>query len=496
MEKQGGKIHMKETYNLKIKEYDTQTTVSLYKKSIIIRDELENAIIQLKRFRCSIISNITDLGNGLSKYTCDETVLEDKIKEIITDKNLQSHYSYIKSCVPCSYITETVNDYEKHERSTIISLSRTKKAIYDYAYANDWTLFVTLTFDDNILLAKYGKSAADYDTCVKCLHIFFTVLKRQCPELQYLGVPELHHYYYDSNNNAVVFNGEKLNNEIYYYLLNKPNRTVQEQDIINKVAKGVYKRRFHFHFLFHNYPEKFLVDSLKRDKKGRIIYNLTNYKLGFTTATVIDSLEASQHYITKYISKDLVELSKGKKRYWTSKNLKKPVENTYCLEDHELRSINADLTNVIESDTRYKVISVENGEFKNKICYGVILNGEIFKTESLIDYLNLDLGVIRHYHYKNFQLQYDNADKNNQHYTHPCASLLYWCHGYSVPDRPLDYLANAVIRSLNEELQLRTRPNAFSGKVEYVPEEYIYFTVDDVFCKAVLENGEYVYHKL
>ena len=114
-------------------------------------------------------------------------------------------------------------------------MNRTKKAIYDYAYANNWTLFVTLTFDDNILLDKYGKSASDYDTCVKCLHIFFTVLKRQCPEVQYLGVPELHHYYYDSNNNIVVFNGEKLNNETYYYLLNKPNRTVQEQDIVNKI---------------------------------------------------------------------------------------------------------------------------------------------------------------------------------------------------------------------------------------------------------------------
>ena len=62
---------MKETYNLKVKEYDNQTTVSLYKKSVIIRDELENAIIQLKRFRFSIISSITDLGNGLSKYACD-----------------------------------------------------------------------------------------------------------------------------------------------------------------------------------------------------------------------------------------------------------------------------------------------------------------------------------------------------------------------------------------------------------------------------------------
>ncbi len=487
---------MKETYNLKIKEYDTQTTVSLYKKSIIIRDELENAIIQLKRFRFSIISNITDLGNGLSEYACDETILEDKIKEIITDKNLQSHYSYIKSCVPCSYITKTINDYEKHERSIITSLSRTKKAIYDYAYANDWTLFVTLTFDDNILLDKYGKSAADYDTCVKCLHIFFTVLKRQCAEVQYLGVPELHHYYYDSDNNVVVFNGEKLNNEIYYYLLNKPNRTVQEQDIINKILTGEYKRRFHFHFLFNNYPKRFLIDSQHRDKKGRIIYNLTNYKLGYTTATMIESVEASQHYITKYISKDLVELSKGKKRYWASKNLKMPVENTYCLEEHELRSINADLTNVIESDTRYKIISVENGEFKNKICHGVVLNNEIFKAECLIDYVNLNLGVVRHYHYKKFQLSYNNTDKNNLHYKHPYADLIYWCKGYSVPDRPLDYLANAVIQSLNEELRFLTRPNAFSKRVQYVPEEYIYFTIDDMFCKAVLENGEYVYHKL
>ena len=262
------------------------------------------------------------------------------------------------------------------------------------------------------------------------------------------------------------------------------------------MGKGEYKRRFHFHFLFNNYPQKFLTDSLKRDKKGRIIYNLTNYKLGFTTATVIDSLEASQHYITKYISKDLVELSKGKKRYWASKNLKMPVENTYCLEEHELHSINADLTNVIESDTRYKVVSVENGEFKNKICHGVVLNNEIFKTESLIDYVSIDLGVVRHYHYKKFQLQYDNTDKNNQHYTHPCASLLYWRYGYSMPDRPFDYLTNAVIQSLNEELQFLTRPNAFSKRVQYVPEEYIYFTIDDVFCKAVLENGEYVYHKL
>ena len=118
--------------------------------------------------------------------------------------------------------------------------------------------------------------------------------------------------------------------------------------------------------LFNNYPEKFLTDSSHRDGKGRIIYNLTNYKLGYTTATIIDSVEASQHYITKYISKDLIELSKGKKRYWVSKNLKRPIENEYFVEENEFRNLKIDIVDAIESDSRYKVVAIENNGFETK----------------------------------------------------------------------------------------------------------------------------------
>ena len=119
---------MKETYNLKIKEYNSQTTISLYKNPVIIRDELENAVIQLKRFRHSIINQVVDLGNGNSQYSCDESILDKKIDEVINDKNLQSCHHYIKLCVPCSYIGKTTNNEEKHERSIIASMSRTKKS--------------------------------------------------------------------------------------------------------------------------------------------------------------------------------------------------------------------------------------------------------------------------------------------------------------------------------------------------------------------------------
>ena len=44
-----------------------------------------------------------DLGNGTSLYSCDETILENKINEIIIEKNLQAHYSYIKSWVQKKY---------------------------------------------------------------------------------------------------------------------------------------------------------------------------------------------------------------------------------------------------------------------------------------------------------------------------------------------------------------------------------------------------------
>ena len=481
---------MKETYNLKIKEYNSQTTISLYKNPVIIRDELENAVIQLKRFRHSIINQVVDLGNGNSQYSCDESILDKKIDEVINDKNLQSCHHYIKLCVPCSYIGKTTNNEEKHERSIIASMSRTKKSIYDYAYSNNWNMFVTLTFDDNILNVKYGKGASDYDTCVKCLHSFFTVLKRQCPEIQYLGVPELHHYYYDNNNNAVVFNGKKMNNEIYSSFLNKPNRTVQEQDIVNKILCGEYKRRFHFHFLFNNYHEKFLTDSSHRDGKGRIIYNLTNYKLGYTTATIIDSVEASQHYITKYISKDLIELSKGKKRYWVSKNLKRPIENEYFVEENEFRNLKIDIVDAIESDSRYKVVAIENNGFENKIYNGVVLNKELFNTDFLIDYI--DLGVVRHFHYKTFGFRYDENDKYNLHFSHPVASITYFTNGCKIPDRPIGYLIEIILRELNKELEFRTRGSAFGGN-SYIPEDVIYFTIDGVYGKAVLENGEYIY---
>ena len=70
-------------------------------------------------------------------------------------------------------------------------------------------------------------------------------------------------------------------------------------------------------------------------KNGKEIYNINNrsFKYGFTTATKIESTEKVSNYITKYITKELITMSKRQHRYLYSKNLAKPQSETLFEED-------------------------------------------------------------------------------------------------------------------------------------------------------------------
>lgn len=385
-------------YNLKIKEYKEQYVISTYTNSIKDREEMENLIIQLKRIRSKyskLLRECDDMqGKGIY-YVDDLNNWYDEKNEFYFDNDIdikENVKNVLEFFVPTHWIATIKSDFEKEERSLSTSIARTKNKIYDIAYSNDWNMFITLTFDDDLLIKKYGQGAWDYDTCVKCLHSFFTILRRKYKNVQYLGVMELHHNFYDIvNGNEVIYNNQILDDKTYNVILDKQNRTNLENDIIKNVNNGTYKRRYHFHFLFNNYPLCELVDSGKRDAKGRIIYNLLNYTLGFTTCTLLDDVKASQFYITKYVTKDLIATTKCKKRYWASRNLNKVVENNYFLEDVDLKNIQEELCD----DSDYtKSIKVENDNFTN-IIYKYILHDFKIKDNSMIlDYVDKKTNVI------------------------------------------------------------------------------------------------------
>lgn len=168
-------------------------------------------------------------------------------------------------------------------KSLQTSVARTKQKIYDYAKANsdEFMFFVTLTFDPNKV------NSFDYSLVTSKMTNWLRNIRKKIPSLKYIGVPEQH-------------------------------------------KSG----RFHFHFLMSDISA-ILIDSGHKTKEGMIIYNLEAYKLGFSTATVIQDRERVSNYLSKYITKDLALQTKGKKRYWHSKGLSLPQESLDLIPDIE-----------------------------------------------------------------------------------------------------------------------------------------------------------------
>lgn len=172
---------------------------------------------------------------------------------------------------------------EAEEHCKKVSLSSTKNRIYNISRSNIWDWFITLTFD------REKTDASDYDLVVRRLKVFLNHLQqRQCPELKYLIVPELH------------------------------------KD----------KKHYHFHGLLSGCDGLRFKYSGHDAKDGQPIYNILNWTWGFTTATRVYDTQRVSSYITKYITKESCVFLKEKHRYYCSRNINR-AKPQYFIIDHE-----------------------------------------------------------------------------------------------------------------------------------------------------------------
>jgi len=157
------------------------------------------------------------------------------------------------------------------------STRRSKTSVTDYALANEFTQFITLTIDPKLIDSK------DFDLCKKRVSKWLNNQRRHSPKLTYIIVAEKH-------------------------------------------KKG----GIHFHAVVNNYNGKLEVAVNKKTgrkltKNGKQIYNLSGWPYGFSTLSNIENKEATAYYLTKYLTKDFIEAF-NKKRFWTSRNLIKPTK--------------------------------------------------------------------------------------------------------------------------------------------------------------------------
>jgi hypothetical protein len=85
------------------------------------------------------------------------------------------------------------------------------------------------------------------------------------------------------------------------------------------------QKSIHFHALLKNYTGNLTKTKIKQ--KNRIIYNIKSYKSGYSTLVKIDNIDKVSTYVKKYITKEMPQFN-GKKRYWSSQNLTRPIKIT------------------------------------------------------------------------------------------------------------------------------------------------------------------------
>jgi hypothetical protein len=185
-------------------------------------------------------------------------------------------------------------------RSFDVSVSRTKNKLIDLVRSNNWDYFLTFTFNPD-KVDRYN-----YDEVVKKMSVWLNNQRKKYFNLKYVVVPELH-------------------------------------------KDGAY----HFHGLFSDGLT--YVDSGYKDKQGRVIYNVSDYKIGFTTATRVTDTKKAGQYILKYITKDLCFRTENKRRYWASRNLNKPeMEKLYIGDDNTIHQM---LFNAIKKANHSHMVS-------------------------------------------------------------------------------------------------------------------------------------------
>lgn len=177
-------------------------------------------------------------------------------------------------------------DFDEEEtkdklHSEINSRNRTIKNLFNIARANDWSWFLTFTFD------THRVNSTNYDSVMSEISNYMKGLKKKYKHMKYLLIPELHE------------DGKK----------------------------------YHVHGLMADIPDECFV--YLRHLKGRDVYHLYNYRLGWDYHTKVDDNDKVVRYITKYITKALFDSTKGKRRYIYSLNCNKPEEINIMINDFE-----------------------------------------------------------------------------------------------------------------------------------------------------------------
>lgn len=247
------------------------------------------------------------------KREMEQRAIIDKINALrLYDENYTRKYKLL------SLELRARNQYDYNR-----SARRARQTLYDICKCNDFSFFVTLTFDgnkidrmnDSATKRKYSQWAND--------------VKKQFPNMYYVTVPEYHkkgglHFH-------ILIGGITLDE-------------LKATPALNKRGKQIHK-------------------------KGKAIWNIGAWKKGFSTLSIIGNGEATKHYICKYITKQHADdRFFNKRRYYVSRNIERPeIEKHVERVENALNGIdtNVQLVSYLDARKKYAVFTHDGSGIVN-----------------------------------------------------------------------------------------------------------------------------------
>lgn len=177
-----------------------------------------------------------------------------------------------------------INVSDSDETQLVQQTFRIKRKVKYYLQANSFNLFWTLTFDDSKVNAK------NYVYARNRLRAWLKYQREKFGRFDYLFIPELH-----PSTGRIHFHG-----------------------VTGGLAPPLTPAR---------YPKSQRLIK----KKGMQIYNADSWEKGFSTVSHIADKRKAANYITKYITKELMQIPHAyhQPRYFVSHGLKQPTVD-YC----------------------------------------------------------------------------------------------------------------------------------------------------------------------
>lgn len=227
------------------------------------------------------------------------------MKKTFPDGTMQLMYYEKPKETGYKYPPEMDKDGLSVERKEKENASRAKRKVFEYVRSNSFDWFITFTFNEDSV-DRY-----DYNSCADALKRYTDIL-------------------YHRGHTWVI---------------------VAEQH-----KDGAY----HFHGVISGdlsvVPAINPITGKQLVKNNRKIFNVQNFKYGFTTATKISDPVRTATYLSKYLSKSM-SVPKGRKRYWASRGLSLPIEE-------RLQMTSCEFGEIFNTDGAFtKVMDTEWGMF-------------------------------------------------------------------------------------------------------------------------------------